>query len=162
MHSIAIRDTAASDTERLLPLIQAYWQYDAIAGYESARLRRQLEEFLSTPAYGCGWLATRGGVALGYLLCSWVYSLEHGGLMAEIDELFVVAEHRAHGVGRALVARARAALAARGGVCLQMQVAENNLPARRFYDWLGFEEKRGYRLWVARLSRAPPASGSPA
>ncbi|MFI4868003.1 MAG: GNAT family N-acetyltransferase [Steroidobacterales bacterium] len=161
MHSLAIRDAAASDAERLLPLIEAYWQYDAIAGYEAARLRRQLEVFLSTPAYGCGWLAMSGSIAVGYLLCSWVYSFEHGGLMAEVDELFVVAERRAQRVGQALVARARTRLAARGCICLQMQVADDNVPARRFYGRLGFEEKRGYRLWVAPLSPAPPAVDKP-
>jgi ribosomal protein S18 acetylase RimI-like enzyme len=49
------------------------------------------------------------------------------------------------------VARARATLAARGCVCLQMQVEYANLPAQRFYARLGFEEKSGYRLWVAPL-----------
>jgi ribosomal protein S18 acetylase RimI-like enzyme len=71
--------------------------------------------------------------------------------MAEIDELFVVAPHRAQGIGQALVARARATLAARGCVCLQMQVADDNLPAQRFYARLGLQEKSGYRLWVAPL-----------
>ncbi len=153
MPSTAIRDTAASDTERLLPLIEAYWRYDAIPGYDAARLRRQLGEFLSTPAYGCGWLALSDKLAVGYLLCTWIYSFEHGGLMAEIDELFVSAEHRAQGIGQALVARACSALPARGCVGLQMQVADDNFPAHRFYRRLGFEEKRGYRLWVAPLPR---------
>jgi len=151
MNSIDIREAATSDTEQLLPLIDAYWRHDHIAGYEPARLRRQVDEFLSTPAYGRGWLATRSGVAVGYLLCTFVYSFEHGGLMAEIDELFVAAEYRQQGIGQALLARMRAALAARGCVCLQMQVADGNTRTQGFYSRLGFKEKTGYRLWVAPL-----------
>jgi hypothetical protein len=50
-----------SDTDQLLPLIAAYWLHDNIVGYEPLRLRRQLAEFLSEPAYGCGWLAWTPG-----------------------------------------------------------------------------------------------------
>jgi ribosomal protein S18 acetylase RimI-like enzyme len=156
MNAIAIREASSSDTGELLPLIEAYWHHEAIAGYEGARLRRQLEAFLSTPAYGRGWLATRTGVAVGYLLCSFVYSLEHGGLMAEIDEFFVGAPHRRQGIGQALLARARSSLAALGCVCLQMQVADGNAQARDFYTRQGFEEKSGYRLWLSALHSSPP------
>jgi ribosomal protein S18 acetylase RimI-like enzyme len=154
MDEIEIRAAGSSDARQLLPLMQAYWRHDGIAGYESARLRRQLDEFLSTPAYGCGWLATHAGVAVGYLFCTLVYSFEHGGLMAEIDELFVDPEHRRHGVGQALLARARTQLAARGCGWLQLQVADGNTQSQAFYSRLGFKEKSGYRLWVAPL-RAP-------
>jgi ribosomal protein S18 acetylase RimI-like enzyme len=155
VNRIEIGETSASDTEQLLPLIEAYWRHDGIVGYESSRLRRQLAEFLSTPAYGRGWLATRTGVGVGYLLCTFVYSFEHGGLMAEIDEFFVGAEYRQQGIGQALLAKARADLMARGCVCLQMQVVDDNTQAQRFYWRLGFEEKTGYRLWMAPLRPHP-------
>jgi ribosomal protein S18 acetylase RimI-like enzyme len=151
MDEIEIRQALRSDTRQLLPLIEAYWRHDAIAGFESARLRRQLHEFLSTPAYGRGWLATGTGGAVGYLLCTLVYSFEHGGLMAEIDELFVGPEHRRHGIGQALLARARAALAADGCGWLQLQVADGNTQSQSFYSRLGFKQKSGYRLWMAPL-----------
>jgi ribosomal protein S18 acetylase RimI-like enzyme len=151
MDKIAIREASISDGGQLLPLIQAYWRHDAIAGFESGRLRRQLDDFLATPAYGRGWLATHTGTTVGYLLCTFVYSFEHGGLMAEIDELFVSAEYRRQGTGQALLASARTALMARGCVCLQMQVADGNKQSQRFYSQLGFKEKSGYRLWVSPL-----------
>ena len=151
MNAIAIREASSSDTEQMLPLIEAYWRHDDIMGYEGARLRRQLEEFLATPAYGRGWLATHTGVSVGYLLCTFVYSFEHGGLMAEIDEFFVGAPYRRQGIGQALLASARSSLAALGCVRLQMQVADGNALARDFYARQGFEEKTGYRLWLAPL-----------
>jgi ribosomal protein S18 acetylase RimI-like enzyme len=151
MNGIAIREASASDTERILPLIDAYWRHDDIVGYDGARLRRQLEEFLSTPAYGRGWLATHTDVPAGYLLCTFVYSFEHGGLMAEIDEFFVAAPYRRQGIGQALLGRAQSSLAALSCVSLQMQVADGNALARRFYERQGFAEKTGFRLWLAPL-----------
>jgi len=156
MNGIEIREASSSDTEQMLPLIEAYWRHDDIAGYEGARLRRQLEEFLCAPAFGRGWLATHSGVAVGYLLCTFVYSFEHGGLMAEIDEFFVGAPYRRQGIGQALLASARSSLAALGCVCLQMQVADGNALARDFYTRQGFEEKAGYRLWLTSLRPEPP------
>lgn len=151
MDGMNIIQLSLSDTDRLLPLIETYWLHDNIVGYERSRLRRQLTEFLSEPAYGCGWLATSRDVAVGYLLCSLLYSFEHGGLMAEIDELFVALPNRRQGIGQALLGRARTKLAARGCHHLQMQVADDNAEAQGFYSRLGFKQKSGYRLWLAPL-----------
>jgi ribosomal protein S18 acetylase RimI-like enzyme len=152
MESIEIRALQRSDTDRLLPLMAAYWASDGIAGFDEVRIRGQLRDFLSNPSYGCGWLAARAGIATAYLVCTLVYSFEHGGLMAEIDELFVAAPWRGQGIARAMLAAARAELAVRGCVSLQMQVADDNERAQRFYARLGFRQKTGYRLWVAPLS----------
>jgi ribosomal protein S18 acetylase RimI-like enzyme len=119
-------------------------------------MRCQLEQFLSTPAYGQGWLAVATERPVGYLLCTFVYSFEHGGLMAEIDELFVEAEHRRQGIARALLQRALSQLTLRGCVALQMQVSEDNAAAQRFWTKLGFSLKAGYRLWLAPLGARPP------
>jgi ribosomal protein S18 acetylase RimI-like enzyme len=152
MDGMKIIELSLSDTDQLLPLIEAYWLHDTIVGYEPSRLRRQLSEFLSEPAYGCGWLATCSKIAVGYLLCSFVYSFEHGGLTAEIDELFVAAPYRRQGIGQALVGRAKPELAGRGCHYLQMQVADDNAEAQGFYTRRGFKPKGGYRLWLAPLA----------
>jgi ribosomal protein S18 acetylase RimI-like enzyme len=151
MGGMKILELTVSQIEQLLPLIESYWRHDTIVGYEPSRLRRQLTEFLSEAAYGCGWLATHGDIAVGYLLCSFVYSFEHGGLTAEIDELFVATAYRRQGIGQALLGRAQAELATRGCHYLQMQVADDNAQAQQFYSRLGFTQKTGYRLWLAAL-----------
>jgi ribosomal protein S18 acetylase RimI-like enzyme len=148
---IEIRPASIADAERLLALVEAYWQHDGIAGFEPGRLHRQLAEFLACAAYGRGWLAMHADVAVGYLLCAFVYSFEHGGLMAEVDELFVKSDYRRQGLGQALLAAARTQLAAGGCSALQMQVADDNPDAQDFYARLGFRQKSGYRLWVAAL-----------
>jgi ribosomal protein S18 acetylase RimI-like enzyme len=151
MQGLEIRAVEVSDTDRLLPLMSGYWASDAIAGFDEVKVRRQLRDFLSNPAYGRAWLADHGGVAAGYLVCALVYSFEHGGLMAEVDELYVAAPWRGQGIGRQLLAAARSELAVQQCVSLQMQVADDNERAQRFYARLGFRQKFGYRLWVAPL-----------
>jgi GNAT superfamily N-acetyltransferase len=75
-----------------------------------------------------------------------VFSLEHGGLMAEIDEFFVLPAARAQGVGGQLLAAAEQALRQRGGVRLQLQLAVANTAARSFYERRGYGGRAGYQL----------------
>ena len=76
------------------------------------------------------WVAESGDELCGYLIAVCVLSLEHQGLMAEIDEFFVVAAARGTGVGAQLLQAAEAALAARGCVRLQLQLGVANARAR--------------------------------
>jgi ribosomal protein S18 acetylase RimI-like enzyme len=145
---LTIREATAADLERLVDLIGAYWRHDGIAGFDPARLAAQVREFLADPALGRAWLGTVDGRAEAYLLCTFVYSFEHGGRMAEIDELYVAERCRGHGVGTRLVEHAIATTARAGCVALQMQVADGNDGAQAFYASLGFTVKAGYRLWV--------------
>jgi len=148
---VQIRQARPTDVEVLVPLIASYWRYDGIDGVDEGRLTRQIEEFLAQPAFGQAWLADVDGVAGGYLICTFVYSFEHGGLMAEIDEVFVEQGLRGQGIGQALVAEALHDLSARGCHALQMQVADDNGAAKDFYRRLDFTEKAGYRLWIKAL-----------
>jgi ribosomal protein S18 acetylase RimI-like enzyme len=73
-------------------------------------------------------------------------SLEHGGMMAEIDELYVCPDMRSHGVGSLLVTAAQGDMAARGLVRLQLQLGVDNLRGRAFYERHGFRRRAGYEL----------------
>ncbi|HEY1724246.1 MAG TPA: GNAT family N-acetyltransferase [Steroidobacteraceae bacterium] len=155
MNRATIRAADRTDIEVLQVLMTAYWRHEGLPEPDADRLATQLQQFLSTPAYGQGWLALLNDHAVGYLLCTSVYSFEHGGPMAEVDELFVDADHRGQGIGRALLQRVQAYLAERGFVAVQMQVSEHNTLAQSFWAAQGFLPKAGYRLWLAPLD-APP------
>ncbi len=151
MNAVTIRAAALADADGLGGLMQSYWAFERIAGFDRVNACRQLEMFLSTPSLGRGWLAELDGTAIGYLICPFIYSFERRGLMAEIDEFFVEAAMRSRGVGRALLQAARSSLVESGCVALQMQVAADNQAAQRFYSRLGFEPAPKYQIWVAPL-----------
>jgi ribosomal protein S18 acetylase RimI-like enzyme len=75
-----------------------------------------------------------------------MFSLEHRGMMAEIDELFVVPEVRSQGWGARLLAACERDLDARDFVRLQLQIDRDNQSARAFYERNGFADRSGYRL----------------
>src|SRR6202049_1470206 len=101
-----IRPATTADIAGLAPLVQSYWQFEAIAGFDRARIETMLRTLLTAPQSGACWVAESQGRLCGYLLAVFMFSLEHGGSMAEIDEVFVSREMRSHGLGSLLVARA--------------------------------------------------------
>lgn len=148
---IRIREATATDLPLLAVLVREYWQFESITGFSSAGLTALLSCLLANPALGRIWVADRDGDLLGYLVAVYVFSLEQQGLMAEIDEFYVVPAARAAGVGAALLRAAEAGLTSAGCVCLQLQLARENSRAREFYRRHGFADRDGYELLDKRL-----------
>ena len=143
---IKVRRASASDTPALLPLVEAYWRHERIAGFLPDRVAAQLEHLLSHSRIGTGWIACMGEVPVGYLLAVYVFSLEHLGLTAEIDEFFVLPPHRGTGAGMQLLGAAEAEFARAGCTNISLQLARNNDAARRFYRLNGYRDRSGYEL----------------
>lgn len=153
-----VRAAAPRDIPQLLSLIRRYWEFERIAGFDALRIEMLLQRLLGEPRLGAVWVAEESGRILGYLVAATVLSLEHGGLMAEIDELFVLPEARARGSGARLLAAAEAALTARGYVRLQLQIGVDNEAARAFYTRRGYRGRAGYGLLEKALAGQHPAS----
>ncbi len=141
-----------SEVPALVPLVADYWSFESIAGFDPARVATQLTRVLSEPGLGAGWVAFEEGVAVGYLLAVYVFSLEHSGLTAEIDELFVLPPQRGKGVGTELLAIAESEFVRRGCTNVSFQMSSTNDSARAFYRRHGYVERSGYELLDKSLS----------
>ena len=67
---------------------------------------------------------------VGYLVAVYVFSLEHLGLTAEIDEFMVLDQHRGHGVGSALLGIAETTFSWAGCTKVSLQLSRRNDAAR--------------------------------
>lgn len=141
-----IRIADASDLPALASLIEHYWKFERIKGFDAAHITALLTDLLNAPDRGQIWIAQEGNRSVGYLLAVYLFSLEHGGLMAEIDEFFVLPEKRSLKIGAALLDAATAAMAHRGIEHIQLQLGKNNLHGKRFYEKHGFQALSGYGL----------------
>jgi GNAT superfamily N-acetyltransferase len=160
---MSVRAAAQRDIPQLLALIRRYWEFEGIAGFEALRIEPLLKQLIGPTSSGAVrphtaavWVAETDGRLVGYLIAIILPSLEHQGLMAEIDEMFIVPEVRARGVGRQLLTSLEDTLAARGCVRLQLQLGITNTGARAFYRRLGFGPREGYALYDKRLDPRPP------
>lgn len=141
-----IRAAVASDIPPLLALVRRYWEFEEIAGFEALRIELLLQRLLTDRALGRVWVADAGGALCGYLVVVFVVSLEHQGLMGEIDEFFVMPQMRRSGIGGQLLDAAEAALRAEGCVRLQLQLSVSNEAARLFYSGRGYRARADYEL----------------
>ncbi len=154
-----IRPAALHDIADLASLVERYWEFESIAGFDRGRIEILLAGMLADPVRGACWVAEDGGRLRGYLLAVFMFSLEHGGMMAEIDELFVSRDMRSRGAGSGLLASAERELAARGMVRVQLQLAAGNQSARLFYGRHGFRPREGYELLDKAISTNRPHCG---
>jgi GNAT superfamily N-acetyltransferase len=141
-----IRPIAAKDILALLPLIEQYWIFEDVAGFDAARVTRELQRFCADPALGSGWIASVGGKPIGYLLAVYVFSLEHLGLTAEIDEFFVLPSARGKGIGDELLKLAEAEFVRRRCTNVALQLGKGNDRARIFYHAHGYDGRAGFEL----------------
>jgi len=137
----------------LARLVEQYWAFESIENFDQPRIEGLLQHALAGTHEAACWVAENDGKLEGYLFAVFVLSLEHGGLMAEIDEFFVISAARGRGVGLALLRYAEEALKKRGIFRLQLQLAVANQSARDFYIGSGYERRVTYELWDKHLDQ---------
>jgi GNAT superfamily N-acetyltransferase len=141
-----------SDVVRIASLVRLYWEFEGITGFDLTRTEDNLTTLLSLPERGACWLAESVGEIAGYLIVVYVFSLEHGGRMAEIDEFFVCPEYRSAGTGAALLLNSEREMMSMGIVHMQLQLGLTNGRARTFYERYGYRRRGGYELLEKPLS----------
>jgi GNAT superfamily N-acetyltransferase len=141
-----IRPARPEDIGVLLPMIERYWRFENIEGFDPARVRSLLTRVLEDASLGRAWIARVYGEPAGYLLAVYVFSLEHQGLTAEIDEFFVVPQHRNLGIGGAMLAAAEAQFRVEDCTNVSLQLGRSNEAARKFYQQHGFDDRAGFEL----------------
>ena len=155
---LQIRQATIDDVPAMLPLMEAYWAFEGISGFDPPRVSEQLTRLFSEPRLGCGWVAFMDGQPVGYLVAVYVFSLEHLGLTAEIDEFMVLDQHRGHGVGFALLRIAESTFTQAGCTNISLQLSRRNDSARAFYHRQGYSERSGYELLDKALPDGRPAA----
>lgn len=143
---VDIRAATPRDIGQLLALVEHYWRFEAIEGFNAARITRLLERVINDASLGQVWFALVGGAPAGYLLAVYVFSLEHQGLTAEIDEFFVLPTYRGVGVGRELLHMAEHKFRERGCTHVALQIGRDNDAARAFYRAHGYADRAGFEL----------------
>ncbi len=144
--SADIRPLTVEEIPAVLALVEQYWLFEDIAGFDPARVGRELARMCTDARLASGWIAFVRGEPAGYLLAVYVFSLEHLGLTAEIDEFFVLPSARSRGIGDALLERAEAEFVRRGCTNVSLQLGRGNDRARTFYRAHGYGERAGFEL----------------
>ena len=150
-----VREAGQADVPELVGLMGAFY---AESGYalDEESARTGFEALLADARLGRVWLIEpRAEAVAGYIVISFVFAMEHGGVAAVVDDFYVRPEARGQGVGRAALAAARLACLDLGVRAMRVEVGVNNLVAQAVYRGAGFEPLHDHGVMAAPL--APPS-----
>ena len=144
-----VRPADRRDIPVLIELLAAQLsEHGVAAGRE--QVRRGIEAAFETGAPLL--VALEGLRAVGTCLANRIASVEHGGAVLFIEELYVAPDARRRGVARALLSRLLADGLAAGVRAIELEVDEGHEPARALYRSLCFEPNTR-TPWVLDLRR---------
>ena len=153
--SSAARLARHDDIPGIVRLVGDYWSLEGIDGFDLDELAAQLDFLLSDRRLGDVWVTGTPDALAGYLVAVYVFSLEHKGLTAEIDEFYVAPGWRGRGLGQALLAAAEARFRELHCTNVSLQLGRDNHDARRFYRSQGYADRAGYELLDKMLADRP-------
>lgn len=144
------REATPADKPELLALMADYYAFDG-HHFDPDTSAAVLDEFLADQRLGRAWLIEVDGDVAGYMALCIGYSLEFGGRDAFVDEIYLHERFRGRGIGRAALQHMMAEARRLGIKALHLEVDQDNRPARKLYQALGFESRGRFQLMSQAL-----------
>jgi GNAT superfamily N-acetyltransferase len=133
-----VRSADAEDLGTLLDLMADFY---AESGYvlDRTHAAEAFTALLADPRLGRVWLIEQGSVDAGYIVVTFVFAMEYGGVTAVVDDFYMRPASRGVGLGTAALAEARRACADLGIRAMKVEVGRDNAVAQSVYRRVGFE-----------------------
>lgn len=143
--SAALHLAKEADIDRLMPLVAAF---HVEAGLESTETSRHdaLAPLLQGSPHGAVYLIGPSRGPIGYIVVTFGWSVEFGGLDGFIDEIYIRSGVRGRGVGAEVITSLVAMLKSVGMKALHLEVDPQNERALRLYNRCHFKARDGYQL----------------
>ena len=156
MTEIVVLEASTTDIPELVELMEAFYAESSIP-LDREWAAASFTRLLSMPALGCVWLARGDGRAVGHVVLSLRYTMEHGALGGYVDDLYVVPDARRRGVASRLLHALVAECSRRACASLHVEVGGSNAAALALYERFGLVPVVDDRLL---LTGALPKPGS--
>ncbi len=135
----------------LLELISELFQYEALP-LQAEQTQQAVFQLINNPELGQAWFleaqTEQGPVILGHVIISFSFSLEYGGRIAMIDQIYLKPEWRNQGIGTQILPMVEACILKAGARALSLEVNIGNKSARRFYERHQFVPHRQFCVMV--------------
>jgi len=153
-----MRIEAASEQtlDAVLALLGAQFAEHAVE-LPGSTLREAVRVMLGDPRRGAIFLAY-DPEPIGVAVVAFTWTLEHGGLVGWLDELFVVPAQRGRGLGKRLLEHVLWFARQAGCHAVELEVESGHARAEHLYARAGFTS-RARRRWTKRLSAGHATAG---
>lgn len=152
--SAALHLGVAEDLAALLPMVEAYHAEDGITSDAEGRAAA-IAPLLDGSPHGCVYVIGPRRAPVGYMVVTFGWSVEFGGLDGFIDELFVRPGVRGRGVASEALHALLPLLDEAGVRALHLEASVDRPRLERLYARAGFKMRRGYHL-MSRMARRGP------
>lgn len=136
---VTIRAARVADSPDLLRLIRAYYRLDHIR-FAPRTAAHALATLLRHPSLGRVWIMREGATAVGYVILTYNFDLEFGGIEGLVTDLYIDTAHRGAGLGQRALDLVDDCCRAHGIGMVELQVEVANAAARAFYRRIGFKQ----------------------
>jgi GNAT superfamily N-acetyltransferase len=133
----SLRPARADDLPAVLELVRGLADFEKLPGPDQEAARRFQADFAATPPRFRLLVAERDGALIGYALFFNAYSTFLARPSLYLEDLFVLPEHRSHGVGRDFLVELARLAVAEGCGRFEWTVLDWNARAQSFYRSLG-------------------------
>ena len=113
--------------------------------------RAGLEPLLNGNPYGCAYLIGPPRAPIGYMVITFTWSIEYGGLDGNIDELYIRPGVRGRGIAQEALVALPNALSAGGLRTIHLEVDRTNENALKLYRRAGFILNENYMFMTKHL-----------
>ncbi|WP_050928503.1 GNAT family N-acetyltransferase [Aestuariivita boseongensis] len=149
--SAALHLAKPEHLDRLLPLIAAFHAEEGLEQTDEAR-RDALAPLLDGSPYGAVYVVGPARAPIGYVIVTFTWSMEYGGLDAMIDELYIRPAVRGRGLAGEVLQKLARMLKDAQVHAVHLEVHTDNPGAHRLYEKSGFRLREGYQLMSRVLS----------
>ncbi len=136
--------------DRLDALVAAFHVEEGITLSAEARANG-IKPLLEGIPHGAAYLIGPPRAPIGYIIVTFGWSVEFGGMDGFIDEIYIRPGVRGRGVASEVLLSLPRALAGGGVKALHLEVGTENTTAQRLYARAGFRLRDGYHLMTRRL-----------
>lgn len=148
--SAALHLAKPEDLDRLLPLVAAFHAEEGIRQDETTR-RKALMPLLEGSPLGAIYIIGPTRAPVGYIVLTFGWSVEFGGMDAFVDELFIRPAVRGRGMGSETLLTLSKVLGEAGVCALHLEVNHENETAKSLYARTGFKARDRYMLMTREL-----------
>lgn len=138
------------DIDRVVRLVADFHAEEDITQDDVTR-RAAITPLLDGSPHGAIYLIGPGRAPIGYVIVSFGWSVEFGGLDGFLDEIYIRPAVRGRGIGTEVLISIPKALAGAGLRALHLEVDRENTSARKLYEKLHFEPRERYMLMSRKL-----------
>lgn len=148
--SAALHLAKPQDLEKLMPLVSAF-HHEMGIGTEETALERALIPLLEGSPYGAVYLLGPRVAPMGYVVLTFSWSIEMGGMDGFIDEIYLRPAVRGRGLSLEALQSLRKVMQSAGIQALHIEVDRENEAAQKLYHKARFELRERYSLMTLKF-----------